>query len=273
MKIYQVDAFTNEKFKGNPAAVCILPDGFKAQASWMQDFAAEMNLSETAYLSKKGGGAISDDSSAEQVFSLKWFTPTTEVKLCGHATLATAHIMWQEGILTKDKTALFDTQSGRLEVTLNDSMMTMNFPADKVIPCIEPISLEMALGCQILGTYEAGQDLLVEVKDEKTVVDIKPSFQQLSIILPARCIVVTARGNKADFVSRVFCPACGIDEDPITGSTHCSLTPFWAERLGKNNMQAQQLSRRGGTLEVELLGDRVNISGTAVTIFKGNLCE
>jgi PhzF family phenazine biosynthesis protein len=179
--------------------------------------------------------------------------------------------MWQEGLLAKDETALFDTKSGRLEVSLNDAMMTMNFPADKVTPCIEPISLEMALGYPILGTYEAGLDLLVEVKDEQTVLDIKPSFQQLSIILPARCIVVTARGDKTDFVSRVFCPACGIDEDPVTGSTHCSLTPFWAERLGKNIMQAQQLSRRGGTIEVELLGNRVNISGTAVTVFKGEL--
>lgn len=270
MRIYQVDAFTDQKYKGNPAAVCILPDGFEAHESWMQDVAAEMNLSETAYLSKKGGGAIADNSKSEQVFSLKWFTPTTEVELCGHATLATAHIMWQEGLLAKDETALFDTQSGRLEVSLNDGMMTMNFPADKVIPCVEPISLEMALGFPILGTYEAGRDLLVEVKDEKTVLNIKPSFQQLSVF-PTRCIVLTARGDNTDFVSRVFCPACGIEEDPVTGSTHCSLTPFWAERLGKNIMQAQQLSRRGGTLKVELLGDRVNISGNAVTIFKGEL--
>lgn len=266
MKIYQVDAFTSEKFKGNPAAVCVLPDDFVAEESWMQNVAAEMNLSETAYVQKhtKRGG----------VYLLRWFTPNTEVDLCGHATLAVSHILWQEGLLSKEEKALFDTRSGRLEVALDGSQMIMNFPVDEVTPCKEPVSLEMALGCSILGTYKAGLDLLVEVADEQTVANLNPSIQQLSL-LPVRSSIITARGDadNIDFVSRVFGPAVGIDEDPVTGSTHCSLTPFWAERLDKTKMQAQQLSQRGGVLGVELLGDRVNVSGEAVTVFKGELCE
>ena len=269
MKIYQVDSFTNEKFKGNPAAVCILPDGFlfgncsKEDESWMQNIAAEMNLSETAFVSKcvKTGGGV---------YKLRWFTPVKEVDLCGHATLASAHILWEEGLLSKDQTALFDTRSGRLEVRLNDDQMMMNFPVDKVTPCREPVGLEMALDCPILGTYNAGQDILVEVKDEQAVLNITPSLQQLSVF-SARCITITAVGDVVDFVSRVFCPACGIDEDPVTGSTHCSLTPFWAKRLGKMKMTAKQVSKRGGILGVELKDDRVNILGQAVTIFKGDL--
>ena len=266
MKIYQVDAFTHEKFKGNPACVCVLATDFKADETWMQNVASEMNLSETAFVQAKADG----------LFALRWFTPKTEVDLCGHATLATAHVLWQEGLLPKNKPALFDTLSGRLEVTLSDKLMRMNFPVDMVEPCREPVGLEMALGCPVLETYEAGQDLLVVVPDEKIVAELAPSFQQLSL-LPVRCTIVTAQGSSAadgssvniDFVSRVFGPQVGIDEDPVTGSTHCSLTPFWAERLSKSKMTACQLSQRGGTLEVELLGDRVAISGQAVTVFKG----
>lgn len=262
MKIYQVDAFTKEKFRGNPAAVCILPDGFDAEESWMQNIAAEMNLSETAFVQKhvKSGG----------VYLLRWFTPSTEVDLCGHATLAAAHILWQEELLPKDEPALFDTRSGRLDVTLDTKQMTMNFPVDEITPSKEPVGLEMALGCPVIATFNGGQDLLVEVKDEQTVLDITPSYQQLSV-LAVRCIVVTAQGNNSDFVSRTFCPACGIDEDPVTGSTHCSLTPFWANRLGKTKMEAKQISERGGILSVELLADRVHISGQAITVFKAEL--
>lgn len=267
MKIFQVDAFTSKPFKGNPAAVCVLPDGYKADEQWMQSLAAEMNLSETAFVqakpeksSKKWGG----------VLSLRWFTPKTEVDLCGHATLATAHVLWQEGYLDKGQAALFDTRSGELEVHYNDGLMTMNFPADDVSPCKEPVGLEMALGCPVLATFDAGQDLLVEVASEELLLELKPSFQQLSL-LPVRCIIVTAKGDKVDFVSRVFGPAVGIDEDPVTGSTHCSLTPFWSERLGKSKMNALQLSARGGALSVELQGDRVNIAGQAVTVLKGEL--
>lgn len=269
MKIYQVDAFTRKKFTGNPAAVCILPDGFEPEEAWMQNLAAEMNLSETAFVK------VTDSCKSGGVYSLRWFTPVAEVDLCGHATLATAHILWEEGLLAKDQSALFETKSGLLEVSLAGDKklgdhMIMNFPVDDVSPCKEPVSLDMALGCPVISTHKAGQDLLVEVKDEQTVSSIMPSHQQLSM-LSARCIIVTAKGDSVDFVSRVFCPACGIDEDPVTGSTHCSLTPFWAERLDKTKMQALQISKRGGALTVELLGDRVNISGQAVTIFKGEL--
>ena len=260
MKIYQVDAFANERFKGNPAAVCILPDGGFPEHKWMQNLAAEMNLSETAFLSKTGG----------DVYQLKWFTPTTEVDLCGHATLASAHILWEEGLLPKSEQALFDTRSGRLDVSLKNDQLTMNFPINKVIACKEPIGLDMALDCAIVGTYNGGRDLLVEVENETTVRSLSPSMQQLSVI-SARCIVVTAKGDNVDFVSRVFCPACGIDEDPVTGSTHCSLAPFWAERLGKSKMNAAQLSARGGLLSVDLVGDRVDIAGNAITVFKGEL--
>ncbi len=267
MKIYQVDAFTNEKFKGNPAAVCILPSEHNLDEQWMQNIAAEMNLSETAFVknAKKGGDGLAR-------FDLRWFTPKTEVDLCGHATLACAHILWQEDLLEKNQTAIFETRSGQLKVRLNDSHMTMDFPVDKVTRCKEPVALEMALGCPILGVYYAGQDLLVEIADEQTLQALKPSFQQLSMI-PVRCIIVTAQGNSVDFVSRVFGPAVGINEDPVTGSTHCSLTPFWAERLGKTKMKTLQLSQRGGALAVELKGDRVAISGQAITVFKGYLCD
>ena len=269
MKIYQVDAFAHKKFTGNPAAVCILPDDFEPEETWMQNLAAEMNLSETAFVK------TTEPSKSWGLYSLRWFTPLTEVNLCGHATLATAHILWEEGLLAKDQPALFETKSGLLEVSLGgdkrcDDHKIMNFPIDDVTPCKEPVSLDMALGCPVISTHKAGQDLLVEVKNEQVVSSITPSYQQLSI-LSARCIIVTAEGDNVDFVSRVFCPACGIDEDPVTGSTHCSLTPFWAERLGKTKMQALQISKRGGTLMVELLGDRVNISGQAITIFKGEL--
>ncbi len=279
MNIYQVDAFTQEKFKGNPAAVCLLPDGFKAEEQWMQNLAAEMNLSETAFVQKSVTSVTTEKSIKKggdgyQQYQLRWFTPKIEVDLCGHATLATAHILWQEGLLEADQKAVFETRSGQLEVSLNGSLMTMNFPIDKVSECKEPVGLEMALGCPVLGTYQTAQDLLVEVADEKTVRQLVPSFQQLSL-LPVRCIIVTARGNEADFVSRVFGPAVGINEDPVTGSTHCSLAPFWAERLSnskpKTKMKALQLSQRGGTLEVELLDKRVAISGQAVTVFKGEL--
>jgi len=287
MKLYQVDAFAHEIFKGNPAAVCILPDDFqlsdKNNEQWMKNLAAEMNLSETAFVKKsapnsnntknvkKGGDGYKAKKTSES-FDLRWFTPKTEVDLCGHATLATAHILWQEGLLNKNHPALFNTRSGHLQASLNQSQITMDFPVDPIEKTKEPVGLEMALGCPVLGTYQAGQDLLVEVKDEQTVATLKPSFQQLSLI-PVRCIIVSARGKKVDFVSRVFGPAVGINEDPVTGSTHCSLTPFWAERLQKKTMQALQLSQRGGALAVELKGERVAISGQAITVFKGEIFE
>lgn len=262
MKIFQVDAFTQEKFKGNPAAVCLIPEGETPSDKWMQSVAAEMNLSETAFLAKKAGG----------VFSLRWFTPEVEVDLCGHATMAAAHILWQEDHLPKNDTAEFDTRSGRLNVSLNDEQIVLDLPVEDISACQEPVGLEMALGCAIISCHEtSGKDLLVEVYDEETVVNLKPSMQQLSVF-PFRCVIVTAKGKNSDFVSRVFGPQVGIDEDPVTGSTHCSLTPFWAKRLSKKSMKAQQLSQRGGKLSVSLLDGRVSVAGHAVTVLRGELC-
>lgn len=266
MKIYQVDAFTKQKYQGNPAGVCLLPKDTINTDKWMQSVAAEMNLSETAFLQEKKGN----------IFSLRWFTPKTEVKLCGHGTLATSHVLWTEGLLDKDKAAKFDTLSGRLTVTLDESsdgaMMTMKFPSVQSLPCKEPVGLEMALDCDVINTFMAGESLLVEIEDEDVLRKLEPYIQQLATI-PARNVIVTAKSNSVDFVSRVFGPNVGIDEDPVTGSAHCVLAPFWAERLGKTKMNAQQLSNRGGELLVALNGKSVEITGQAVTIFRGELCE
>jgi len=262
MKIFQVDAFTDTKFKGNPAAVCILPNGVEITDLWMQGLAEEMNLPETAFAQEIEGSR----------YFLRWSTPTMEVKLCGHATLATAHILWSENHITGNEAITFDTLSGDLIVTHVDSLISLNFPKEHISECKEPIGLEMALGCDIIKTYLSGENLLVEVKDEETVRSLKPYTQQLEL-LPSELIVVTAKGEEVDFVSRVFAPNVGIDEDPATGSAHCTLAPFWGDRLNKTQMNALQLSKRGGALRVELVGDRVNIAGQATTVFKGELYE
>ena len=263
MKIFQVDAFTNTKFRGNPAAVCIIPKGQDATDTWMQELAEEMNLPETAFAEEIDGSR----------YSLRWFTPTTEVKLCGHATLATAHILWTEDQVSDNEAITFDTLSGDLVVTRDDSsLISLNFPKQLINECKEPIGLEMALGCEIINTYLSGENLLVEVKDEETVRGLAPYIQQLEL-LPSELVIVTAEGNEVDFVSRVFAPNVGIDEDPATGSAHNSLALFWEKRLNKTEMNALQLSKRGGALRVELVGDRVNIAGQATTVFKGELYE
>ena len=261
MKIFQVDAFTSEKYKGNPAAVCILPSDNPVEDEWLQNVAAEMNLPETAFLQQR-----------LETYLLRWFTPTTEVHLCGHATLATAHIMWEEGILAPDEGVIFDTISGPLHVSRNQSLITLKLPVRLNKPCKEPVGLEMALGCSVLNTYETGKNLLVELEDEETVQGLSPYTKQLET-LPAACVIVTARGNDVDFVSRMFSPNIGIDEDPATGTAHSSLAPFWSEKLNKTQMKALQLSKRGGVFEVEIQGDYVDISGHAVTVLKGELCE
>ncbi|MCL4166665.1 UNVERIFIED_CONTAM: hypothetical protein GTU68_003287 [Idotea baltica] len=262
IKLFQVDAFADKKFSGNPAGVCILPKEYKQTEVWMQNLAEEMNLPETAFVSQIKGNH----------YSLRWFTPTTEVKLCGHATLATAHILWSEGLVAISEIIRFDTLSGELKVERQDSLISLDFPQIQTSECKEPIGLEMALGCDIINTYLAGENLLVEVKNEETVRNLTPYIQQLEL-LPAECVIVTARGNSVDFVSRMFGPNVGISEDPVTGSTHCSLAPFWGERLNKTQMNALQLSKRGGALQVELVGDRVSIAGQATTVFKGELYE
>lgn len=266
MQLYQVDAFTDAPFSGNPAAVCLLAtdrgDG------WMQDVAMEMNLSETAFLRRQSNGA----------FRLRWFTPTHEVDLCGHATLASAHVLWSEGVLSVEETARFATASGPLtaERETEGGWITLDFPTDSVSPLDPPETLLDALGTEdpvFVGT--SGRDLLVHVADAEAVRALDPDFAAIRA-LDTRGVVVTAESDieEADFVSRFFAPQVGVPEDPVTGSTHCALAPYWARRTGKTHMVGIQLSGRGGTVRVVLDGpdaQRVDLSGKAVTIFRARL--
>jgi PhzF family phenazine biosynthesis protein len=259
--IFQVDAFTAEPFKGNPAGVCLLKK--PAEASWMQRVAAEMNLAETAFPLPEGDG-----------FRLRWFTPAVEVRLCGHATLATAHILWEEGILAPDREARFETLSGILAARRAGERIELDFPSRPVRNAAPPAmeALIGALGIKPVFVGSSEEDILIEAADEAAVRSLEPDFATLRS-LPARGVIVTSRSDDArfDFVSRFFAPAVGVDEDPVTGSSHCVLTPFWAQRLGKASLTAYQASARGGVLEVRLDGDRVRIAGRAVTVIKGKL--
>ena len=260
--ILQIDAFAEQPFQGNPAAVCILAEP-KAE-SWMQSVAAEMNLAETAFLVKRTDG-----------YDLRWFTPKMEVDLCGHATLASSYTLWSEGYLEKTETARFHTKSGLLTCTLReDGRIGMDFPArlsDAVDP---PAGLLDALGIE--GYVYVGRnadDYLIAVDSPEIVYDLTPDFGQLAQV-DTRGSVVTSQATDSDeydFVSRVFAPACGINEDPVTGAAHCALTPYWAGKLGKARMVGYQASSRGGVVRVELNGERVLLSGHAVTVLKGAL--
>jgi len=259
LPLFQVDAFTDRPFSGNPAAVCLL-DG-ERDADWLQAVAAEMNLSETAFLLEQADG-----------FGLRWFTPTTEVDLCGHATLAAAHVLWEQRLLTPETTARFHTRSGLLRATHNNGMIELDFPATPAEPASAPPGLLAALGLDKGDIYRSRFDYLVVVDNEDTVHTLQPDFSALGQI-EARGIIVTARSNDPayDFISRFFAPAAGIDEDPVTGSAHCTLAPWWASRLGKPSMTAFQASKRGGVIKVSLQNDRVRLGGRAVTIFSGEL--
>jgi PhzF family phenazine biosynthesis protein len=257
--IYQVDAFTRQPFAGNPAGVCILPQ--PAEEAWMQAVAREMNLSETAFLVRQ-----------EEGFDLRWFTPAAEVRLCGHATLASAHILWQTGALQSSEQARFHTLSGLLTARQRGEWIEMDFPLRQNKPVEPPAGLTEALGVTPSYVGRNVDDYLVEVESEAVVRDLKPDFTRLGK-LAVRGVIVTARSldPKFDFVSRFFAPAVGINEDPVTGSAHCCLTPFWAERLGKIEMVAYQASARGGVVRVCLAGERVLLSGQAVTVMRGEL--
>ncbi len=260
MRLLQVDAFTSEPFRGNPAAVCLL-DGERDDA-WMQSVAAEMNLSETAFLRPREDG-----------FSLRWFTPAVEVALCGHATLASAHALWEEGILAPDRQARFHTKSGLLTADRNGEWIELDFPATREERADPPPGLLESLG--VPNPIYVGRnkfDYLVEVASEEVVRGLEPDHTQLRRI-PARGVIVTSRasGQKADFVSRFFAPGSGIDEDPVTGSAHCCLTPYWSARLGKTEMTGFQASARGGLVRVRLDGGRVKLGGRAVTVLRGTL--
>lgn len=265
LQILTIDAFTSRAFGGNPAGVCLLPD--PADPSWMQQVATEMNLSETAFV-VPGDGA----------FGLRWFTPTVEVELCGHATLASAHALWETGRAPADARIAFDTASGRLTAARDGDRIAIELPAIPVAPCELPSGLADALGttpreCHTssLGAGENGNYLAL-VDDEATVRGLAPDFRALAAI-PAGVIVTApaAEGGRADFVSRYFAVPYGIDEDPVTGSAHCSLAPYWAARLGRTRLRALQVSRRGGDLAVQVQSNRVTLAGHAVTVMRGEL--
>jgi PhzF family phenazine biosynthesis protein len=257
--IYQVDSFSDRPFAGNPAGVCLLEA--PASEAWMQDVAREMNLSETAFLVPGPDG-----------FDLRWFTPAAEVKLCGHATLASAHILWQAGVLANGRQARFHTLSGLLTADRRGDWIEMDFPATPAQEAEAPDGLAEALGIRPKYVGRNVFDYLVEAADEATVRGLKPDYTRLAG-LPVRGVIVTAPSatGEFDFVSRFFAPAVGVLEDPVTGSAHCCLTPFWAARLGKNSMRAYQASARGGVVRVELAGERVLLSGQAVTVLKAEL--
>jgi len=270
--IYQVDAFTNQPFAGNPAGVCILNE--PRSDSWLQDVAAEMNLSETAFVSPRPMEAPTSPGGRE--FDLRWFTPTQEMYLCGHATLSAAHILWQEGLVAGSEEARFHTLSGLLRVTQDRDWMTMDFPAWTSEANPVPSALMEGLGLpagKVPGYFGRNDKFGMVVLDSpEQVVRLEPKFEILRL-LPLDGIIVTAQGDGApvDFVSRVFAPRLGINEDPVTGGAHCMLTPFWAERLGKTRMVARQVSKRGGELRVAPAKERVMISGQAVTVFSAQM--
>ncbi|SEK23076.1 PhzF family phenazine biosynthesis protein [Nonomuraea pusilla] len=252
MRLFTVDAFTDKAFQGNPAAVCLLDS--PASESWMQGVATEMNLSETAFLHGD---------------TLRWFTPKVEVTLCGHATLATAHVLYSTGAASGP--VEFSTASGTLTVNRrSDDLITMDFPAKEVTQDTVPAGLEKALGATPSYVGRSALDLLVELDSEETVRGLAPDVRALAAV-DARGIIVTARGTSTDFVSRFFAPNVGVPEDPVTGSAHCALAPYWGRRLGRAEMVGAQLSARGGLVHVRVDGDRVHLAGRAVTVLSGTL--
>ncbi len=258
-QILQVDAFTDRPFAGNPAAVCFLPA--PRDEGWMQSVAREMNLSETAFLHPEG-----DD------FGPRWFTPTVEVDLCGHATLASAHALWEEGLASPDEELRFHTRSGVLTADKKGDWIELDLPAEPEEPLTPPPDLLRALDVQPKYVGQTRSDYLVEVDSEATVRDIRPDFGLLAR-LPVRGVMVTSLAATPgyDFVSRFFAPQSGIDEDPVTGSAHCCLGPFWKMRFGKGEFVAYQASSRGGVVRVRVRGDRVLLGGQAVTVLRGEL--
>ncbi|MGH7657769.1 MAG: PhzF family phenazine biosynthesis protein [Gemmatimonadales bacterium] len=257
--IVQVDAFTDQPFRGNPAGVCLLPG--PADRDWMQAVAREMNLSETAFLYDVG-----------DCYHLQWFTPVTEVELCGHATLASAHVLWQDGNVKPDAPIAFRTRSGILTARQGDGWIEMDFPATPEEYCVAPIEFTEAFGVALQYVGFNGSDYLIEVDSEDTVRNIAPDCGILASI-SARGFIVTsiAENRDYDFVSRFFAPGAGIPEDPVTGSAHCCLAPFWSTRLARDTLTGYQASARGGIVRTRVQGDRVMLGGQAVTVMHGTL--
>ena len=256
-KIYQVDAFTDSPFKGNPAGVCLLDHTVPDE--WMKNVASEMNLSETAFLYPEDDG-----------FRLRWFTPKVEVDLCGHATLASAHILWEKEILKPGEQAKFFTRSGLLTAKKDGDWIILDFPSLAPVEIPVPEALKLIIQTDILYLGKSRFDWLVEIADEDFLRNFIPDCSAITR-LPVRGLILTSRSRKYDFVSRFFVPAVGVNEDPVTGSAHSVLTPYWAVKLGKNELFAYQASLRGGELKLWNRGDRVGIGGQAVTVMEIDL--
>ncbi|HZK93909.1 MAG TPA: PhzF family phenazine biosynthesis protein [Prolixibacteraceae bacterium] len=255
--IYQVDAFTDLLFSGNPAAVC--PLDFWPSDDILQKIAAENNLAETAFFKKR-----------DDLFEIRWFTPVTEVELCGHATLATAHVLFNH-LKFKGNQLIFESvYSGKLKVSKKEDYLTLDFPIDHLEPALPPDHLFQSLGSKPHEIWKGKTDYLLYYPSQEDIEEIKPDFYLLNQI-DARGIIVTAPGYDCDFVSRFFAPKVGVNEDPVTGSAHTSLVPFWAHRLNQLEFEARQLSTRGGFLKCQLMGERVLISGNACTYMIGSI--
>ena len=260
LPLFHVDAFTQTPFAGNSAAVCILDK--PRDETWLQQVASEMNLAATAFLYPQEDG-----------YSLRWFSAKVELELCGHGTLASAHTLWEQGYLANDAQARFYTRGGFLTAKQDGEWIELNFPAKPEVAA-EPLTvLKESLGVTPHYVGKSQLDYLVELESEEIVRSIQPDFGQLAT-LPARGIIITAAanaGSEYDFVSRFFCPSVGINEDPVTGSAHCALSPFWSKRLGRAQLTGYQASERGGIVRVQFDGDRVHLGGQAITVLRGQL--
>ncbi|HEY4852939.1 MAG TPA: PhzF family phenazine biosynthesis protein [Streptosporangiaceae bacterium] len=260
MRLFQVDAFTDAAFSGNPAAVCLLDR--PAGPSWMQKVAAEVNLPMTAFVERRAGG-----------YGVRWFTAATEVLLCGHATLASAHVLVEEGLARRGDAIRFDSASGPLVARRDGDLITLDFPARPAVPAPAPGGLLAALGVtRPAWTGHGPEDALVVLDREEEVTGLTPDLAGLTAV-DTRGAIVTAPASRsgADFVSRFFAPAIGVPEDPVTGSAHCTLAQYWGERLGRPVLTGYQASPRGGTVRVRWEGDRVTLAGHAVTVYSGTL--
>jgi predicted PhzF superfamily epimerase YddE/YHI9 len=258
-RIVTVDAFTNVAFAGNPAAVCVLQA--PQPEEWLRNVAREMNLSETAFLLPHEDG-----------YNLRWLTPAVEVDLCGHATVASAHVLWQDGHLPRGRQARFHTRSGLLTADQRGEWIELNFPVKIAIPAEPPPELLPALGVKALAVAKNAFDYLVEVESEEVLRAMSPDHSTLRKV-PVRGVIATSRSATAgfDFISRFFAPGSGIDEDPVTGSSHTALGPYWGAKLGKSEMTGYQASARGGVVRVRLEGDRIILGGQAVTVMEAQL--
>lgn len=258
IKQYQVDVFTDRLFCGNPAAVCFLDQWLEGEL--MQNIAMENNLAETAFVINREGH-----------FEIRWFTPTVEVDLCGHATLAAAYVLFHIVGISSKEVIFYSPRSGELSVTIGDDILFLNFPTDTLATANEyKHEIKMCLGVKVIEVYKGKTDYIAIIESEKIIKNLKPDLQKISE-LKARGLVVSAKGNSVDFVSRFFAPQSGINEDPVTGSSHTSLIPIWAEKLNKDNMTAQQLSERGGQLYCEYKKDRCLIGGKAKVFLTGEI--